>query len=200
MLDVNDYFPIEPPVRHKMTVSTTYSTAPCSRDSIDEQFPSSLEFVELADFGDDSPTVMTGTACLNHVHVRFLNISMNRFTKVMCNDCFIEGVNRLEVLDLSHGALELITPEFMHSFVYLRFFNLSHNSLGVRRSDFRDCFSRLRLLEDINMSHYKLSRINPLAFKHCTRLKLINLANNELTDIDLYVDNWDRLGIHRPER
>ena len=77
----------------------------------------------------------------------------------------------------------------MHSFVYLRFFNLSHNSLGVRRSDFRDSFSRLRLLEDINMSHNKLSCINPLAFKHCTRLKLINLANNELTDIDLYVDS-----------
>ena len=39
------------------------------------------------------------------------------------------------------------------------------------------------------MSHNKLSRINPLAFKHCTRLKLINLANNELADIDVYVDS-----------
>ena len=90
MLDVNDYFPIETQVLHQMTVSTTNNSAPCSRDSIDEQFPTSVEFVELADFGVDSPTVMKGSACLNHVHVRFFNISMNRFTKVLCSDCFIE--------------------------------------------------------------------------------------------------------------
>ena len=143
MLDFNDYFSIEPPVLHQTTVSTTNNTARCSRDSLDtigEQFPSSLEFVELADFGIDSPVEMTGSSCLNHVHVRFLNLSMNRFTKDMCSDCFFEGVNRLEVFDLSHGALELIKPECMHSFVYLHFFNLSHNALGVRRSDFRDSF------------------------------------------------------------
>ena len=192
MLDVNDYFPIEPPVLHQTTVSTMDNTAPCSCEPLNpiaEQFPSSLEYLELADFGMNSPQDITGSACLNHVHLRFLNFSINKFTKVLCNSCCLEGVNRIEVLDLSHGALERITPEFTHSFVYLRFFNLSHNALGDSGSDFWDSFSRLRLLEDINMSHNKLRRINPLAFKHCTRLKRINLANNELADIDLYMDS-----------
>ena len=192
MLDVNDYFPIGPPVLHQTTVSTTNNTAPCCSPPLQVgagQFPKSLEYLELVDFGINSPQLLTETACLSHVHLRFLNLSINTFTNVLCIGCRLEGVSRLEVLDLSHGALELITPEYTHSFVYLRFFILSHNALGVHRSDFRDSFSRLRLLEDINMSHNQLSRINPLAFKHCTRLKLIHLANNELTDIDFYMDS-----------
>ena len=191
MLDVNNYFPIEPPVLRQTTLSTTNNIAPCNSPPPQiraGQIPSSLEFLELADFGISLPADVYGSACLSDMHLRFINVSMNKFTKVLCNGCLVEGVNRIEVLDLSHGALELITPEFMHSFVNLRFFNLSHNALGESGSDFRDTFSRLRLLEDINMSHNKLGRINQLAFEYCTRLKLINLAKNDLTDIDLYMD------------
>ena len=192
MLDVNHYFPIEPPVLSQTTVSTTNNTAPCSSPLLHigaAQFPSSLEFLDLADFGLNFPEEIKGSLCINHVHLRFLNFSMNKFTNVLCSGCFVEGVNRVEVWDLSHGALELITPEFMHSFVNLRFLNLSHNALGDSGSDFQDSFSGLRLLEDINLSHNRLRVINPLAFKYCTRLKLINLANNELTDIHLNMDS-----------
>ena len=192
MLNVNDYFLIEPPVLRQTTLSTANNTAPCSSPPLliaAEKFPSSLEFVDLADFGLNSPVDIKGSACINHVYVRFLNLSMNKFTNVLCSGCCIEGVNRIEVLDLSHGALELITVEFMHSFVNLRFFNVSHNALGDSGSDFRDIFLRLRLLEDINLSHNRLGGINPLAFERCTRLKLVNLANNELTYIDLYMDS-----------
>ena len=192
-LDVNDYFPIEPPVLRQTTVSTTNNTAPCSSPPLQigvvGKFPSSLEFVDMADFGLNSPSDMKGSVCMNNVHVRFLNLSMNKFTNVLCSGCCIEGVNRIEILDVSHGALELITSEYMHSFVNLRFFNLSHNALGDSGSDFRDIFLRLRLLEDINLSHNRLGGINPLAFERCTRLKLVNLANNELTYIDLYMDS-----------
>ena len=153
------------------------------------KFPIWLEFLEVAELGMSSPEDIVGTACLNDVHLRFLNISMNKFSKVLCSGCRLEGVNRIEVLDLSHGALELITPKFMHSFVNLRYFNLSHNALGVSGSDFRDIFSRLRSLEDINLSHNKLRRISPVAFEHCARLKLLNLANNELTHIDIYMNS-----------
>ncbi len=192
MLDVNAYFPVEPPVLRQTTVSTPSNTVPCSSPPLQigaGRFPSSLEFLELADFEWNSPHSITGSACLDHVHLRFLNLSMNKFAKVLCSGCHLGGVNRIEVLDLSHGALELITSEFTHSFVNLRFFNLSHNALVDSGSDFWDSFSRLRHLEDINMSHNKLRRINPLAFKHCTHLKLINLANNELIDIDLHKDS-----------
>ena len=187
LLDVNDHFPVQPPVLHQMALSTTNSTAPCSMGVV--QFPSSLEFLEVAELGMSSPENVEGTACLNDVHLRFLNFSMNRFAKILCSGCHLEGVNRIEVLDLSHGALELITPKFMHSFVNLRYFNLSHNALGVSGSDFRDTFSRLRSLEDINLSHNKLRRTHPLAFEHCARLKLLNLANNELTHIDIYMNS-----------
>ena len=186
-LDVNDYFPIEPPVLRQTTVSTANNTAPCSSPPL--QIPSSLEFLDLADCGMNSPKDIKSSASIKHVHLRFLNVSMNKFTNDLCSVCCIEGVNRVEVWDLSHGALELITQEFMHSFVNLRFFNLSHNALGDSGSDFQYSFSGLRLLEDINLSHNKLRGINPLAFEYCNRLKLINLANNEFTYIDLYMDS-----------
>ena len=193
MLDVNDYFPIEPPVLRQTTVSTTNTTAPCSSTplqiGIAGQIPSSLEFLDLADIAMNSPGDLNGSYCIKHVHIRFLNLSMNTFANVLSSGCSFEGVSRLEVVDLSYGALELITSEFMHSFVNLRFFNLSHNALGDSGSDFRDTFSGVPVLEDINLSHNRLRGINPLAFERCTRLKRINLANNELTDIDLYMDS-----------
>ncbi|KAK2173739.1 hypothetical protein NP493_852g00007 [Ridgeia piscesae] len=90
---------------------------------------------------------------------------------------------------MSHGTLQVITPEFMQSFPYLRFLNISHNSLGETGADFRGTFSHLRLLEDLNLSNNKLRRINPRAFEQCTRLKRLTLADNELTRIDIYMDH-----------
>ena len=100
MLNVNDYFPIEAPVLLQTTVSTTNNTTPCRGTTSLfglGPFPSSLEFLGLADFGINSPKNINGSACINHVHVRFFNFSMNKFTKVLCNDCFVEGVFRIVV-------------------------------------------------------------------------------------------------------
>ena len=191
LLDVDLYFPARPPLLPKSTSLTTNDTAPCSEPL--SVIPASLEFLHLAEFGSLTPRTINVYACLSHVQLRFLNLSLNTFTKVLCSGCRLLGKSRLEILDMSHGALQEITPEFMHSFPYLRFLNISHNSLGETRADFRSTFSHLRLLQDLNLSNNKLCRINPRAFEHCTSLKRLTLADNELTRIDIYMNHMRTL-------
>ncbi|KAK2193179.1 hypothetical protein NP493_14g06035 [Ridgeia piscesae] len=196
LLDVDDYFPERPPVLPKSTSLITNDTAPCTEKPLgigNMPFPTSLEFLHMVKFGSPSPRRLRTTACLSQLRVRYLNISMNTFTKDLCSRCRLYGVSLLEIADASHGALELITPEFMQHFTNLRFLNFSHNSLGVTGSDLTDTFSHLRLLEDINLSHNRLSHITPRAFEHCTCLKRLNLADNELIQINIYMDNMEAL-------
>ena len=193
LLDVDDYFPVRPPVLPTTTSPITNDTSVCTEEPLSlgktVQLPTSLEFVHLVDSGFSSPMEIKGTACINHLHIRYLNISMNKFTKVLCNDCHLVGVIRLEIADASYGVLELITPEFMQNFKNLRFLNLSHNALGVSGFEFQETFSQLPLLEDINLSYNRLGQISLRAFEHCTRLRRLNFANNELTQIDIYMDH-----------
>ena len=195
LFDVDEYFPVWPPELVNSTSLVTNDTAPCSeplRIGV-LPIPASLEYVDMAEYGSLTPKKAKFYACLSHVQWRFLNLSLNKFTKVLCSGCRISGKSRLEILDMSHGSLQEITPEFMHSFPYLRFLNISHNSLGETGADFRGTFSHLRLLEDLNLSNNKLSWINPRAYEYCTRLKRLTLADNELTQIDIYMDHMTNL-------
>ena len=193
LLDVDNYFPVRPPVLQMTTSLITNDTSLCTEEPLSFsktfQFPASLEFVHMVDFGLSSPMEMKCTACINDLHIRYLNISMNKSTKVLCNDCHLDGVSRLDIADASYGALELITPEFMQYVINLRFLNLSHDALGVSGFDFQGTFSQLPLLEYINLSYNKLGQISPRAFQHCTRLRRLNFAKNELTQIDIYMDH-----------
>ena len=140
----------------------------------------SLEFVYLTDMRIDSYS-LRGDYCFGNM--RYINISYNKLTKSLCEHCQIVGANRLEIIDLSYGELEVITSAFF-TLPKLRFLNLSHNALGVSGSHFQETFSNLNHLVDINLSSNRLSRISPSAFDHCTHLRRVDLADNELTHID----------------
>ena len=191
LLDVDDYFPVRPPVLPDSTTLITNDASHCSKEPLvfgGVHFPATLEFLHMIDVGSVSPRIRHGKACIDQLHLRYLNISLNQFTKVLGSGFVLEGVSRLEIVDASNGVLERLAPGYLNHFVNLRFVNLSHNSLGISGSDFRETFSRLLRLEDLNLAHNKLSHVNPRAFEHCISLRRLNLANNELTEIDIYMD------------
>ena len=196
LLDADDYFPMRPPVLATTSSLITNNTDVCNDKPLSVaniRIPASVEFFHIADVGLNSPRKIEVNACTIDLRMRYLNISMNKFTKVLGNEFRLIGGSRLEIVDASHGAVELITPEFMQNFKNLRFLNLSHNVLGASGSDYQGTFSQLPLLEDINLSYNKLGQISPRAFELCTNLRRLNLANNELTHIDMYMGHLSAL-------
>ena len=181
MFDIVDYFPVRPPVLSPRVRELIKE--PCGEDYVN-LLPNSLEYIHAADTRMTPQWTTTGDYCSGNI--RYVNMSHNKFFKTLCDGCRIVGDNRLEIIDLSYGILTNITPNFLN-FPRLRFLNLSHNELGVSLSDFWETFAHLIKLEDINLSHNKLSKISPQAFERCTRLRRLNLADNELTQIDMNI-------------
>ena len=90
-----------------------------------------------------------GDVCYCTGKLQHLNVSQYRFTR----GCRNVGLNRLEIVDLNCGALEIITDDFFRNYKNLRFLNLSHHAFGVSGSDFQKTFSYLSRLEDISLSN-----------------------------------------------
>ena len=180
ILYADDYFPTRPPVLPTQILDDTNT---CNNSKY-LHIPMSLEFLHMSDVRSTLRLNPNESYCFGNV--RYLNVSHNKFAKVLCDGCRIIGKNRLEIIDLSNGALETITSEFFN-FPRLRFLNLSNNALGVSGSDFRETFSHLIRLEDINLSGNRLRDISPQAFERCKSLRRLNIANNELAHIELNI-------------
>ena len=185
---VDDYFPVPPAALSKHQEQTPRN--PCGEDFVNILFPDSLEYVYMVDIRITLNVQVLDDYCL--ANIRFLNVSHNKITLPSCVTCHVVGRSRLEILDTSHGVSQHITRNNL-KYPQLRFLNLSHNSLGVSESDFGETFIHLVRLEDINLSHNKLRSISPMAFQGCTRLRRLNLANNELTQFDMNISHMTTL-------
>ena len=185
---VEDYFPAPPAALSKLQEQTPRK--PCGEDFVNDLFPHSLEYLYLVDLSFKPRGEILGDYCL--ANIRFLNMSYNKLTFPSCVTCHMVGRSRLEILDTSHGKLQHVTANIM-KYPQLRFLNLSHNNLGASESDFGETFIHLIRLEDINLSHNKLKSISPKAFQRCTRLRRLNLANNELSQFDLNIRHMSML-------
>ncbi|KAI0239996.1 hypothetical protein LSAT2_009304 [Lamellibrachia satsuma] len=181
--DADRYFQTKPPLLPIKINEPIYETKPCDKNESVFDLPLSLESIAFSDFRIVKSYNIN--VCYNTGNLLFLNGSQNKIVKVLCSGCRNVGLNRLEIVDLSFGALEIITDDFFRNYKNLRFLNLSHNALGVSGSDFHETFSYLSRLEDINLSHNKLRQVNPQAFERCARLRRLDLSNNELTEIEL---------------
>ncbi|KAI0233785.1 hypothetical protein LSAT2_015994, partial [Lamellibrachia satsuma] len=188
LFDADNYFPTGPPIPLTRRRAIINETETCSDNMADTKIyiPPSLDIIHMEDFGITSPMKISAPIiCISSMHVRYINLARNKFAKVLGKGLRLFGVNRLEILDLSYGAIEIISPKFFRTFTNLRFLNLSRNVLGASRSHFRKTFSPLRMLEVVDLSNNKLNRISPEAFENCSRLRRLNLADNELTEIDI---------------
>ena len=187
LFHADHYFPAAPPIPLTRRWAVINETDKCGKDLIRlDGMPSSLDVIHMEDFGFSSPLMVNPIRlCISNTHVRYVNAARNKFTKVLDTGVQLFGINRLEILDISYGAIEMISPEIFHCFTNLRFLNLSHNALGISGSDLCKTFSSLRMLEVVDLSNNKLSGISPEAFDNCPRLRRLNLADNELTEIDI---------------
>ena len=186
--NIDDYFPVRP---HELSPRKgDIRREPCGEDFVNP-IPDSLEFIYAIDTRMTPQLRLSHTYCVGNL--RYVNMSGNRFATTLCNGCRSVGENRVEILDLSHGILTNITTKFLLQLPRLRFFNLSHNELGKSRLDFHETFRYLVNLEDINLSYNKLRSISPMAFQGCTRLRRLNLANNELTQFDINISHMTTL-------
>ena len=188
LFDADNYFPTGPPIPLTRRRAIINETETCSDNMADVKIyiPPFLDILHVEEFGITSPlTISAPIICISTMHVRYLNLARNNFAKVLGKGLRLFGVNHLEILDLSYGVIEMISLDIFRTFTNLRFLNLSHNVLGASRSDFRKTFSPLFMLEVVDLSNNKLNRISPEAFENCSRLRRLNLANNELTEIDI---------------
>ena len=181
LFDPDDYFPVRPPVL--LTPKTRYAAKPCGEFHLSFLVPPSVEFLYLDDNRIETPRETSGNLCYGNM--RFLNYTRNKFTKQLCTDCRVVGLNRVEIIDLSFGALESVTAEFFRNFTSLRFLNVSHNALGVSGTDLGGTFTHFHQLEAIDLSHNSLRRIHYTVFKSCKRLRELILAGNDLHEINI---------------
>ena len=187
VFDADHYFQAKPPVLPLNVDGFIYGTQPCNNRLI-VAFPPSLEILSISDLRVTH--IRNLNACYRMGNLRYLNMSNNRFTKLLCSGCRHIGLNRLEIVDLSFCGLEVITEDVFRNYKNLRFLNLSHNAFG---SGFQKTFSYLSRLEDINLSNNKLRQIDPHAFERCTRLRRLDLSNNELTEFEINIRNMEGL-------
>ena len=190
--DADQYFQTKPLLSTVKTSESFYETKACKNISI-LYLPHTLEFFSISDLGFPEPFCRNHAVCYRTGNLRHLNVSHNRKLRKFCKGYRSVGLNRLEIVDISFCGLEFFPDDFFRNFKNLRFLNLSHNALDVSGSNFKKTFSYLSWLEDINLSNNKLLQINTQAFERCTRLRRLDLSNNELTEIEINIRNMEVL-------
>ena len=191
--DADQYFQTNPLLSTVKTSESIYETKPCNKYVSILYLPLTLDFLSISDMGLPQPFCNNKVVCYRTDNLRHVNVSHNRMLKVFCKGYRSIGLNRLETVDISFCGLEIIPDYFFRNFKNLRFLNLSHNALDVSGSNFQKTFSYLSWLEDINLSNNKLRQINTQAFERCTRLRRLDLSNNELTEIEINIRNMEVL-------
>ncbi|KAL3888599.1 hypothetical protein ACJMK2_000964 [Sinanodonta woodiana] len=122
--------------------------------------------------------------------LKVLDLSRNN---IMFLNITFSGTNdfsALETLNLSSNHLEYISPSLLSSFPSLKLLDLSRNQLHLMQNmdDFLYLFSRNKDLEIIYLPKNNLSVVPSDLFSSNTKLRVIDLIDNELTclNIDLH--------------
>ena len=196
LFNADDYFPTTPPVPPMPKEEPQNDADRCNEYTFRLGYvgiPPSAEFVYSSHARMNTKRGFIGNICVNHMRLRYMNLSYNDIGDVMCSNCLMIGVSRLNTVDISHGKLQTFTWQFLHSFKYLRHFDVSYNLLGIDGEDIEHALSHMTLLEYVNLSNNQYSRISPVAFERCSRLKRLNLAHNKFEYIDLNFGNMTSL-------
>ena len=183
--DADQYFQTKPLLSTVNTSESIYETKPCNKYVSMLYLPLTLEFLSISDMRLPQPICNNQVVCYRTGNLRHVNVSHNRMLKVFCKGYRNVGLNRLETVDISFCGPKNIPDDFFRNFKNLHFLNLSRNALDVSGSNFQKTFSYLSWLEGIYLSNNKLRQINTQAFERCTRLRRLDLSNNELTEIEI---------------
>ncbi|XP_041350866.1 toll-like receptor 4 [Gigantopelta aegis] len=108
----------------------------------------------------------------------------------------VEGLEKLEILDLSHNTAQYVSRHFFSSFPQLKKLNISSNNVGfvTRMRNDSLIFDNLTSLEVLDMSFNDIHSLPDNIFQDLVSVKTINLSFNSLyLDLPLRVAHMKNL-------
>ncbi|KAL3888215.1 hypothetical protein ACJMK2_000591 [Sinanodonta woodiana] len=121
--------------------------------------------------------------------LKILDLSQNNI--IILNITFAGAyyLNALEALNLASNNMEYISPSFLSNLPSIKILDLSNNQLHIMQTshDFPNIFSKNKDLEIIYLRNNKLSIVPSTLFSSNTKLRVIDLSENELVyfNVDL---------------
>ena len=151
--------------------------------------PPSIQIVRLYNYNMDNRGPTNRSLVVNpDNNVSFINISMCKTIHVFIGS--ILGLRKLRTLDMSHGSMVRLTPQFV-DFPNLQNFNISHNKLETASLEIL-CAGSPNLI-DFDVSYNRLRTIAPSTFCNNPNIAHIKLGGNALLEVELELRNLSRL-------
>ena len=152
-------------------------------------FPPSFQLIRIYNYDMDNRSPKHRSVVANpDNNVSFINISMCT-TKHLFTESIL-GLRKLRTLDMSHGSIVKVTPQFV-DFPNLQNFNISHNKVETASLEII-CAGSPNLI-DFDVSYNRLRTIAPSTFSNNPNIAHIKLGGNALLEVELELGNLSRL-------
>lgn len=130
----------------------------------------------------------SGLSELKNLTIRTMNDDWREFAFSLTSESFTV-LHQLETLDIGHNKLESITDETICHLSSLKVLNMTQNDLTsvitfVNKSGITNCLSSL---SELDASYNKISVVAKRDLQNFKSLRLLNLAHNNIYDIDATV-------------
>ena len=134
-----------------------------------------------------------GWTRLTSNNITAMDLSCNLFSQWIGP---VEGLEKLEILDLSHNTAQYVSRHFFPSVPRVKVLNISSNSIGfmMRLGGKSSIFDNLTSLEVLDMSFNDIHILPEYIFHDLVSAKTVNLSYNSLyLDLPLRVNNMKNL-------
>ena len=174
---------------HNMTTATKLPAWEDFNNFKHIYIPPSFQMIRIYNYDIDnrSPTNRSVVANPDN-NISYINISMCTTKHVFTES--ILGLRELRTLDMSHGTIVRLTPQFV-DFPNLQNFNVSHNKLETASLEII-CAGSPNLV-DFDVSYNRLRTIVPSTFSNNPNIAQIKLGGNALLEVELELGNLTRL-------
>lgn len=136
-------------------------------------------YIEQLNLSNNNLTLLHDSSGMNRlVNLLDLRITHNQLSR--CEESSLVGLQRLQILDLSHNRLVALPPKFFQPVKHtIKKLNLSFNSITVLVPNL---FDSLNHLEYLDLSHNDITShwINDKLFKNLTQLHYLDLSFNKI--------------------
>ncbi|XP_071105096.1 toll-like receptor 4 [Haliotis cracherodii] len=135
-----------------------------------------------------------GTFAVTENNITYIDVSRNLFTKWIGT---IDGLEKLEYLDLSYNIANYATSDFFSSFQNLKRLNISHNLLGTVLGNISrgDMFKSLSQLQTLDLSANYINNYSSILFSNLSSLKELHISRNRIYDLRFNISHMKNLNI-----